>query len=78
MIPKIFGKVHCKCQKVAEDSFSDDFKMLFEKMTYIEAKKRLTIEEVKKSAWYKGPIYSPEELSSIMRKKMFPEEVLGM
>lgn len=34
----------------------DDFKQLFESMTHINPLKRPTIEEIKQSEWYNGPI----------------------
>jgi len=32
---------------------------------------RATIEEIKSSKWFNGPIYSPEELKAYMSKKYY-------
>lgn len=37
-------------------------------MTQVDVNERATIEEIKNSKWYNGPIYSQEKLKSYMSK----------
>jgi len=36
-------------------------------MTAVDPKKRMTIEEIKRSDWYNGKTYSPRELKALMK-----------
>jgi [calcium/calmodulin-dependent protein kinase] kinase len=60
-----FWKVHERV--FGQTNFSNDFKKLFEGMTNQHVSQRLTIKEVKKSAWYKGPIYTQEQLQALLK-----------
>lgn len=50
-------------QKLKTGTFEDDFKDLFTLMVKEDPVERATLEEVKKSKWFLGPIYSQEELT---------------
>mmetsp|Transcript_40976 Transcript_40976/g.36320 ORF Transcript_40976/g.36320 Transcript_40976/m.36320 type:complete len:274 (+) Transcript_40976:289-1110(+) len=60
-------------------NFPVTFKDLFQKMTLKDPKKRITIPEIKKSKWYRGPVYNQKELTRIMSslnlKKLYEEKV---
>jgi len=64
-----FWEHHSRFQKKTPDFFEEDFKELFTSMVKTEASKRCTIESIKKSNWYNGPVYSSEELTGIMASK---------
>jgi len=58
-----------RCQaEISEEvqSLSDSFKNLFESLVHKDPQRRATIQDIKNSEWYQGPIYSFEELSQIM------------
>jgi Serine/threonine protein kinase len=55
-----FWNAHMKIQK--KSGFSEDFKSLFSSMMKVNPNKRATIEDIRNSRWYQGPIYSHEEL----------------
>jgi len=55
--------------------FSKDFKDLFNMLVVKDPKGRPSIEEIKKSNWYRGPTFSDEELKSYM--KMHFSEVIN-
>jgi len=65
-----FWKMHCEINDKPSSFFDDDFKALFSIMTKFNPQERASIAEIKKSKWYNGPIYSKEELKSIMKKKI--------
>jgi serine/threonine protein kinase len=54
-------------QLMEENIWSREFRELFEGMTNVDVKKRWTIQDVKKSLWYKDEIYSQKELSELMK-----------
>jgi len=64
-----FWEHHTRFQKQTPDFFGEDFKELFMSMIKTDSSKRSTIESVKKSNWYNGPVYNSEELSAIMMSK---------
>jgi len=49
---------------------SENFKILFSKMTHPDPKMRPSIEKIKKCKWYNGPVYSRAELKSLFVKKI--------
>lgn len=57
-----FWKQHCEMQRVKPSFFSDEFKELVNGMMKVNARERLTLDEIKKSKWYNGPVYTNEEL----------------
>jgi serine/threonine protein kinase len=69
-----FWETHCKIQKKTPEFFSQEFKELFKSMTATKPNERASIEQIKKSAWFQGPIYSSEELEQIMHKKICQKE----
>jgi hypothetical protein len=52
------------------NKFSFAFQNLFESMMEECFLKRITIEDIKKSAWYNGPILSDEELIFEMEERI--------
>jgi len=50
-------------------SFDKEFQALFEGMTLEDPRKRFSLREIKKAAWYNQEIYSDEELKDIMGTK---------
>lgn len=63
-----FWTEHCKIQGRQESFFDEDFKELFLAMTQPNPENRATIETIKKSKWYNGPCYTPEEIKNRMKK----------
>ena len=57
----------CRDQPVEYDK---NFKKLFFSMVRADPEKRITIEEIKKSEWYNGPVYTQKELIYVMNKKL--------
>jgi len=57
---------------ISSDHFkcSDEFKELFMSLTKWDSVKRATLEEVKRSRWYNGPVYSKKQLERIMSSSM--------
>eukprot|EP00330_Aristerostoma_sp_ATCC50986_P002668 CAMPEP_0114600194 /NCGR_PEP_ID=MMETSP0125-20121206/22753_1 /TAXON_ID=485358 ORGANISM="Aristerostoma sp., Strain ATCC 50986" /NCGR_SAMPLE_ID=MMETSP0125 /ASSEMBLY_ACC=CAM_ASM_000245 /LENGTH=276 /DNA_ID=CAMNT_0001808059 /DNA_START=227 /DNA_END=1057 /DNA_ORIENTATION=+ len=64
--PEEFWRRHATLQKKREDAWSDEFKELFKGMCAYDPSQRWTIEQVKESDWYKGPVYPQEEVTKIM------------
>jgi serine/threonine protein kinase len=63
-----FWETHSLMQSKPAAYFSEDFKELFVKMTLYDPLQRAGINEIKKNSWFNGPIYSLEEISSIMQE----------
>lgn len=63
-----FWETHCELQRKSESFFSEEFKELFNAMTRVRSRERATIETIKDSEWYNGPVYSDQELISLMKK----------
>jgi len=57
-------------QKRNSKFFSAEFIELVNGMINPDVKKRLTIKDIKKSKWFKGPILSPEEFRHAMKLKI--------
>jgi len=62
-----FWEYHALFQKRSVDFFDEDFKKLFSSMIKNDYSKRITIEEVKRSKWYNGPVYTNEEVAEVMK-----------
>jgi len=62
-----FWTIHEKARGEDQPRLSAEFKDLFFKMTCLNPEERLTIQEIKEHKWYKGTIYTREEL----REKCF-------
>jgi len=54
---------------------SEDFKSLFMSLTRWDPNSRATIEEVKRSRWYNGPVYSKKKLIHIMKSSISPSNI---
>lgn len=63
-----FWDTHCHIQKRSASFFDADFKSLFSSMISFKPSKRSSLKEIKKSAWYNGPVYSQAELKDVMKK----------
>lgn len=61
-----FWEKHSQFQK-NKDMFEPDFRELFNAMVEFSPEERATIEDIKNSAWYKGEVYTSEELRKVMR-----------
>jgi len=65
---KTFWEKHCDIQKKTPEYFDDDFKALFNAMSKLNPSERITLDGIKKSRWYNGPVYTSQELSFLMRE----------
>ena len=63
-----FWNKHCEIQKKEASFFSQDFKDLFNAMIALNPEERATIQQIKQSAWYNGPVYTSEELRNKVGK----------
>lgn len=63
-----FWDAHCKFQRKPCDFFDSDFKNLFQSMTALNPNKRATVQQIKASNWYNGPIYSDQEVCQILNQ----------
>ena len=68
---KTFWHKHCEIQKKAPEFFDDDFKALFNAMSRLNPSERISLDGIKKSRWYNGPIYSSQELNFLM-SELYP------
>lgn len=58
-----FWARHSKVQKLNDTFFEEDFKDLFISMTKFAPEERASIQDIKNSKWYNGPVYSQEALT---------------
>jgi len=63
-----FWNTHCQLQKKDQEFFDSDFKELFIGMTKTTPSERFTLEDIKKSKWFNGPVYSNKELQELLGK----------
>ena len=63
--PEEFFRKHCYIQQKSSSFFDVDFKSLFVAMTKSNPDKRANIQDIKSSRWYKGSVYSYEELKQV-------------
>jgi len=61
-----FWEVHNNIHK-SKIQFEDDFKELFMSLVKANSNERATISDIKKSKWYQGPVYTPEELTKKLK-----------
>ncbi len=61
-----FWKAHQDFYSKKGISFDEEFKELFMGMVSYDPMNRLTIEEVKKSNFYQGKVFTKEELAGVM------------
>lgn len=57
-----FFESHAVIQEKEPSFFDQDFQELFVSMTRTDPERRVTIEGIKMSKWYNGPVYSAKEL----------------
>lgn len=62
----LFWAKHCEVQNRPAEFFDQDFKDLYNAMTRFNPCERISLEGIKNSKWYNGPVYSPQELSFVM------------
>lgn len=65
----LFWEKHTQILGKPEDFFSYEFKDLFVRMTKQNPSERLTIAEIKNSAWFQKEVYNEEEVFDFMSKK---------
>jgi len=65
-----FWTLHTKYQQ-AHPIFDEDFKQLFLSMVCLNPEKRASIETIKKSKWFNGPVYTQSELVPALEKLGF-------
>ena len=63
--PEAFWAFHVKMNKFNKDFFSSDFKQLFTALVQRDPQQRLTIDQIKNTNWFKGEVYSREELAEL-------------
>jgi len=66
--PQEFFKKHCAIQGKEASFFDADFRELFISMVKADANSRSTIREIKNSRWYKGSVYTRDELKKKVRR----------
>jgi len=71
--PNAFWAAHIEIAESGKVEATSDFKDLFISMTRKDPKKRATIEEIKRNDWFKGPIYSNQELQTILSSVKLPK-----
>lgn len=64
----VFWAKHREIQRRSASFFDEDFKALFNGMVKFNPKERITIQQIKASNWYNGPVYSQEELANLLKK----------
>jgi len=65
-----FWRRHAEIQNKASNDFCPDFKSLINGMLRLNPKERLSITKIKESNWYNGPVYTKQELKSVMEAFM--------
>jgi len=63
-----FFKKHTLIQERGSSFFDANFKELFLGMTKQNPKRRMTLDEIKNTKWYKGTVYTKEEFAVKMKK----------
>jgi len=69
-----FWEVHRGIQKSEKEVFDENFRGLFEGMVKSKPSDRFSIKKIKETEWYKGSVYTDEELKSVMMQKMMHHE----
>ena len=65
---KDFFARHCSIQQRNESFFDGAFRELFVSMTNEDVSKRITIDGIKSSKWYRGAVYNPKDLKTCVQK----------
>jgi serine/threonine protein kinase len=64
-----FWSIHEKALEKTPGFFSEEFKSLFNQMMVLTPQDRLSIEEIKQSKWYNGPVYDENSLIKAMEEQ---------
>jgi serine/threonine protein kinase len=67
-----FWKVQERNLKCVENEDSKDFRELFELMTRAKLDQRATLADIRRSNWFKGSVFTPEELKEAMSERITP------
>jgi len=65
----LFWKTNAKYQN-NENFFSEDFIELIDGMVHEDPRKRMTLQEIKDSKWYNGPVFNAEELANEVKYEL--------
>ena len=65
-----FWKKHCEIQEKDLSYYDRTFRELFNGMTKENPEERMTIAEIKQSRWYRGPVYTQEEVQTKLKRMM--------
>ena len=69
MQPELFWEWHAKTQEMdTSECFDKNFRDLFLWTTKLNPEERPTIQQIKETEWYNGPIYEQEELKELFSK----------
>jgi len=63
-----FWQKHAEIQNKSLEYFDEDFKALFNSMTRFHPSERISLEQIKKSNWYNGPVFTNQELAFVMNQ----------
>lgn len=66
--PSLFWEKHCEIQRKDSSFFDEDFKNLFNAMIQLNPETRPSIAQIKASKYYNGPVYTQEEVITLMKK----------
>jgi serine/threonine protein kinase len=70
----IFWECHTAALRKDPKFFSEDFRELFNSMTLDKPEQRANISDIKKTNWYKGEIYTADELRHLMADYFCPPD----
>mmetsp|Transcript_25302 Transcript_25302/g.22320 ORF Transcript_25302/g.22320 Transcript_25302/m.22320 type:complete len:147 (+) Transcript_25302:717-1157(+) len=73
---KKFWHIHRRNHVGKKDFFNKEFRKLFESMVAADPKRRATIEQIKESEWYKGEVYTKDELVELLKDHIKEENEL--
>ena len=65
-----FWSHHVKIGNFKDDYFEDEFKALFNSLTKFTPSERLSVDKIKNTNWYNGPVYNNEEYTKVMADLM--------
>lgn len=75
--PDAYFETLKNCSKIDNDVWDEGFRKLFTGMTRHSPQKRFTFEQIRANKWFKGEIYSNEELSNVMGKLFQGKGICG-
>jgi serine/threonine protein kinase len=67
-----FWQKHCEFQNKKPTDFSLHFRELFNGMTEFDPEERYTLQQIKNSVWFNGPVYTDKELKSFLQNILPP------